>query len=173
MVTWCDHYNARKIGQFCMFIQSQLHLKSSQGLASSLHKCWVIWNLHERLDTVSRSNLWITPTKCDGIILGKWHCFTKNRERFAKSSEETHCEGVVSLQGVFRWFLFWARRRKTQEKWLSDAPSHFSPVASLLLQHNASIVAKTFKYKYSNNVQVYCDYFYKIAVVYNTFLEIA
>ncbi len=26
--------------------------------------------------------------------------------------------------------------------------------------------------KYSNTVQVYCDYFYKIAVVYNTFLEI-
>ncbi len=34
---------------------------------------------------------------------------------------KTHCEGDVALQGVFRWFLFWARqrRRKTKEKWLS------------------------------------------------------
>ncbi len=79
-VTWCDHYNTRKMLSFCMFIQSQLHLKSSQGLASSLHKCWVIWSLRERLDIVSRRNLWITPTKCEGITLVNWHFFTKNRE---------------------------------------------------------------------------------------------
>ncbi len=35
--------------------------------------------------------------------------FTKNGERLSKPSEETPCEGDVSLQGVFRWFLFWAR----------------------------------------------------------------
>ncbi len=35
--------------------------------------------------------------------------FTKNGERLSKPSEETPCEGDVSLQGVFRWFLFWGR----------------------------------------------------------------
>ncbi len=39
------------------------------------------------------------------------------------------------------------REGEKQEKWLSDAPSHFSPVASLLLQLSTSIFAKTFTYK--------------------------
>ncbi len=66
----------------------------------------------------------------------------------AKPSEETHCEGDVSLQGVSGGSCSECEREgekhRRNVKWCS---SHFSPVASLLLQHSTSIVAKTFKYK--------------------------
>ncbi len=64
---------------------------------------------------------------------------------------------------------------KTQEKWLSDAPSHFSPVVSAPStqfyrgQTHTSIVLRSLSIKFSNPVQVYCDYVYNIVVVYNTF----
>ncbi len=142
MVTWCDHYNARNILQFCMFIQSPLkvwrHLFTSVGLSEVFMRGWIysagaIYRLHQQ------------------NVMGYLGTgtFSQRTGRDLPNPLKTHCEGDVALQGVFRWFLFWARqrRRKTKEKWLSDAPLHFSPVASLLLQHITSIFTKTFKFK--------------------------
>ncbi len=56
---------------------------------------------------------------------------------------------------------------------LHNAPSHVSPVASLLLQHITSIVTKTFCIKYINNVGLQVPVITsKLVAVYNTFLEI-